>query len=58
MGYTVELETSKHGKEIHVLRFDTSDELERFFIEELIGSETMKGRASKAIGATLLIWDR
>ena len=47
-----------HGARITRIRFPTFEELEEFFIEELIGSEEMAGCASKVIGKTLLIWDR
>lgn len=49
---------NQHGKRILRLQFDNPADLERYFIEELIGSDMMKGCASKAIGSNLLIWDR
>lgn len=56
--YTAQTITNKHGKNVLRLRFQSFDELERFFMDELIGSDAMKGSASKVIGTTLLIWDR
>lgn len=49
---------NQHGKTVLRLCFKDFEELERFFVEELIGSGMMKGSASKVIGTTLLIWDR
>jgi len=49
---------NQHGKHIVRMQFNSPSELESFFIHELIGSNMMKGSASKAIGCTLLIWDR
>ncbi len=62
-------ETSPQPKEIAVVknrrgipvmryRFLSPEDLERWFIEELVGSEDMDGCASKVVGTTLLIWDR
>lgn len=56
--YTAQTITNKHGKNVLRLRFEDFEELERFFMDELIGSDAMKGSASKVIGTTLLIWDR
>lgn len=56
--YTAQTVTNKHGKDVLRLRFNNFEELERFFMDELIGSDAMKGSASKVIGTTLLIWDR
>lgn len=56
--YTAQTITNKHGKNVLRLRFENFEELERFFMDELIGSDMMKGSASKVIGTTLLIWDR
>lgn len=47
-----------HGKTVLRLKFASFEALELFLIEELIGSDLMKGSASKVIGTTLLIWDR
>jgi hypothetical protein len=56
--YTAQTITNRHGKNVLRLRFENFEALERFFVEELIGSDMMKGSASKVIGTTLLIWDR
>lgn len=56
--YTVERIANRNGKTVVRLKFETFEELELFFIEELIGSGVMEGSASKVIGTTLLIWDR
>jgi len=56
--YTAEVVTNDRGVSVLRLQFRTGAELERFFIHELLGSEAMKGSASKVIGTTLLIWDR
>jgi len=45
------------GWEIQHLRFESQDDLEAYFIS-LIGDPALKGKSSKAIGNTLLIWDR
>jgi len=49
---------NKHGKAVLRLRFESFEALEAYFADELIGSDMMEGSASKAIGCTLLIWDR
>ena len=49
---------NKHGKAVLRLRFESFEALETYFADELIGSDMMKGSASKVIGTTLLIWDR
>ena len=56
--YTAQTITNRHGKKVLRLRFEDFEELERFFMDELIGPDAMKGSASKVIGTTLLIWDR
>lgn len=56
--YTVQTITNKHGKAVLRLRFESFEALETYFADELIGSDMMKGSASKVIGTTLLIWDR
>lgn len=56
--YTASNTRNKHGKNVLRLRFKNFDDLETYFTNELIGSELMKGSASKVIGTTLLIWDR
>lgn len=56
--YTAQKITNRHGKAVLRLRFENFEELERFFMDELIGSDAMKGSASKVIGTTLLIWNR
>ncbi len=58
MNYEVEHLTNKRGARITRLRFKSFEDLERFFVDELIGSQMMDGSASKVIGTTLLIWDR
>lgn len=58
MNYEVEHLTNKRGARITRLRFKNFEDLERFFVDELIGSQMMDGSASKVIGTTLLIWDR
>ena len=50
--------TNGHGKNIVRLQFNSTEDLEEFFIHEMIGLEKMKKSSSKAIGRTLLIWDR
>jgi hypothetical protein len=50
--------TNKLGKHVVRMEFENVIELERFFIDELLGSPMMEGSASKAIGRILLIWDR
>jgi len=56
--YQVDHLKNKHGARITRFRFKTFEELELFFMDELIGSDMMEGSASKVIGTTLLIWDR
>ena len=56
--YAAQSFTNKHGKKVLRLRFETFDALEKYFIEELIGTGMMTGSSSKVIGTTLLIWDR
>ena len=50
----------RNSRGVAVLRmeFESPADLELFFTEELIGSDMMKGSASKAIGSVLLIWDK
>lgn len=56
--YTVDRIANRYGKTVLRLKFKNFEEMELFFIEELIGSDVMEGSASKVIGTTLLIWDR
>ena len=56
--YTAQTITNRHDRKVLRLRFEDFEELERFFMDELIGPDAMKGSASKVIGTTLLIWDR
>ena len=56
--YAARTLTNRHDKRVLVLRFETLDALETYFIEELIGSGMMADSSSKVIGTTLLIWDR
>jgi len=55
--YTAQTVTNKHGKTVLRLIFKNIEALERFFMDQIIGSDMMKGSASKIIGTTLLIWD-
>lgn len=50
--------TNRRGVKVTQLCFASVEDLEVFFIEELIGSDLMAGSASKAIGKTLLIWEK
>lgn len=56
--YTAKTVKNKNGASVTMMRFRDFEALEAFFMDELIGSDFMKGRASKVIGTTLLIWDR
>ena len=49
---------NKAGLPVLVLTFETLSELERFFLDELIGNPIMRDCASKAIGLKLMIWDK
>lgn len=46
------------GVDVAGLIFPTQAELMNFFITHCIGNPKMQGHASKAIGNTLLIWER
>lgn len=58
VGYEADSFINPNGKHVTRMRFASFEDLERFFVEELIGSDMMKGSSSKVIGTTLLIWDR
>lgn len=49
--------STRRGKEVAVLRFSDTGQLEAFFINGMI-DQPFRGYASKAIGSTLLIWKR
>jgi len=56
--YKAKIIRNKQGKAVMRMEFEGVEELELFFMDELIGSDMMKGSASKVIGTTLLIWDK
>lgn len=57
MEYQLNKVVNENGKEIFRFEFENVQDLESFFIS-LIGKPSMSGRATKAIGNVLLMWEK
>lgn len=58
MEYFTQHLTNANGVTYTKIAFRSFDDLERFFVENMIGSAIVAGQSSKVIGTTLLIFDR
>jgi hypothetical protein len=58
MDYRIDKVKNAVGQEVYRFEFENVQDLEQFFIDNMIGNAKMSGRASKAIGTVLLVWDK
>ena len=58
MHYELTKFDNQYGVKVFKWDFDSVEDLEEFFIQKLIGSPGMAGKATKAIGKVLLMWEK
>lgn len=56
--YTARRVKNRQGVTVLALDFETTDDLQAFFVNQLIGTNMGKKSEHEVIGTTLLIWDR